>query len=262
VEAPAPGTTPDPGATPTPVTARILVFGDSMTSGDEANPTGYRAYRGYLFQRLQAAGFAVDFIGSRKLVPAVGGDPDHDGYPGELIGPDPLGLDPVTLYDRLPAALEVSGEPDVVVMAFGWNSVNFRSQYAAQRYQGIVDLVRQRKPAAKLILATLPPQQGKTEAQTNALPGYQAFNAMARDLANASSGDNLYLADYAAAGFVASEYHDLIHWSAEGARRAAETIFQTLTQNHLLDESRLLVRASSAEASGGKGARKLVSDIR
>lgn len=220
-----------------------------MTAGDEANPTGYRAYRGYLFQRLQAAGFAVDFLGSRRLVPAVGGDADHDGYPGEQIGPDPLGLDPVTLYDRLPAALDASGEPDVVIMAFGWNSVNFRSQHAAQQYQGIVELLRQRKPDAKLILATLPPRSGQTETQTNSLPGYQAFNAMARSLASASASDNLFLADYAAAGFTASEYHDQIHWSAEGARRAAETIFGTLTANRLLDASQLYTRADPNDLS-------------
>lgn len=212
-----------------------MVYGDSMTSGDYSSPlTGYQSYRGHLYQKLVADGFtAVDIIGTRSLATAAGGDTDHDGFPGEVIGPDPA--EPNTLLSRLPGVLQVSPDPDIVVMAFGWNSVNWGQGWAADHYQGFVERMQELRPNARLILATLPPRQGEREEDTAvALPKWQALNERARALANARADDNLHLADLARAGFAASEFWDVIHWNDAGAQRAAEVIFQTIRANALI----------------------------
>ena len=66
---------------------RILPLGDSMTAGNEADPSSYRSYRGPLYRMLQAAGHDVDFVGTLSQTPALGGDPNHNGYGGAQIGP-------------------------------------------------------------------------------------------------------------------------------------------------------------------------------
>ena len=90
-----------------------------MTAGSEANPTAYRSYRGKLYQMLQAAGHDVDMIGTQHQLPATGGDPDHDGYGGALIGPGGGGHN---LADRVSGILSSVGRVDVIVLALGWNS--------------------------------------------------------------------------------------------------------------------------------------------
>ena len=80
---------------------RLLCLGDSMTSGSENNNGSFRSYRGRLYQLLTSADIDVDFIGVSQMAPAIGGDPDHDGYGGAFIGP---GGNVNNLWDRLPIA--------------------------------------------------------------------------------------------------------------------------------------------------------------
>jgi lysophospholipase L1-like esterase len=211
-------------------TARILALGDSMTVGAEADPNGFRAYRGRLFALLGAAGYNVDFAGTQRLAPAIGGDPDHDGYGGAFIGP---GGSSNNLADKLPAILSAV-EPDIIILALGWNSVYNEPSVAASKYRDLVNRIAAAKPNAHIVVATLSPQRGQTEAQTNAdLSAYAALNSAARSLASASTTDRIHLADYAAAGFQGSEYWDVIHWLQPGADRAAQVLYQTLVNGPL-----------------------------
>jgi hypothetical protein len=206
-------------------TARILAIGDSMTSGDDWVPTGFRSYRGALYQRLVNAGYQVDFVGTQQMTPAVGGDPDHDGYGGAWIGP---GGSANNIWDRLEGILSATN-PNVVIVAMGWNSVYNEPFAAAQKYTDLVNRIRALRPDVSVVVATLSPQRGESEGQSAAgVQGYNAFNSAARSIAGASSSDSIYLADYASAGFVYSDYMDVIHWSQSGADRAAGVIYQTL----------------------------------
>ncbi len=226
--APAPVATAPAATTPNPLltrTVRILTLGDSMTSGSEAAAGSFRAYRGRLYQRLIGAGYQVDFVGTQQSIPAIGGDADHDGYGGAYIGP---GGSPNNLWDRL-AGILGSTDPDVIVMALGWNSVYNEPAAAGPKYRDLVNRVRAMKPNAHVVVATLSPQRGQTEAQSaGELPGYSALNAVARALAAESATDRVHLADYAAAGFSAGDYWDVIHWTQAGADRAADVIYRTL----------------------------------
>lgn len=61
----------------------IMPIGDSLT--EESTP----GYRGYLYKMLINAGLNVDFVGVKKSEPSNGGDPDHSGFGGFVIGPNP-----------------------------------------------------------------------------------------------------------------------------------------------------------------------------
>ena len=50
----------------------------------EANEPGYR---GYLYNWLVADSLKVDFVGVNKKMPTNGGDEDHSGFGGFVIGP-------------------------------------------------------------------------------------------------------------------------------------------------------------------------------
>lgn len=68
-------------------TPRIVPLGDSITDGVMASGTPPAAqrvsYRKKLYDDLVAAGFRVDFVGSRSSGEAAGiADPDHEGNPG------------------------------------------------------------------------------------------------------------------------------------------------------------------------------------
>jgi lysophospholipase L1-like esterase len=219
--------TPSPRITPT---VRILALGDSMTAGDEQDPTRFRSYRGRLFELLTAEGYAVDFVGTQKLTPAIGGDPDHDGYGGAWIGP---GGSTNNLTDKL-ASILAAVDADIIILALGWNSVYNEPSVAGVAYRDFVNRVAAAKPDAHIVVATLSPQKGQTEAQSAAdLPGYAAINSVARSLAMASANDRLHLADYASAGFQEAEYWDVIHWLQTGADRAAKVLHQSLVNGPL-----------------------------
>lgn len=240
---PAPQSGPAPAPAPAPVEIKIMALGDSMTAGGEADGSAYRSYRGYLDQQLNDAGYLVDFIGSQFHPPVGGGDPDHEGYGGRLIGPDNL-MPPEkdTIYDRVVGngfrpVLSPGVSPDIIILALGWNSANYRPSDAANQYEQLVRAVQSLRPLATIILATLSPPEGTSEAQANVmLQGFRELNARARGLAAASASDNLLLADLAAGGFQPSDYiaDDDIHWSSAGAVRAASIIFQSIVSSGVL----------------------------
>src|SRR6187551_3033003 len=60
---------------------RVMPLGDSITEGTQV-PGGYRIG---LWQRMAAAGYRVDFVGSQANGPAALGDHDHEGHPGWRI---------------------------------------------------------------------------------------------------------------------------------------------------------------------------------
>src|SRR5215216_4783367 len=60
---------------------RVMPLGDSITEGTQV-PGGYRIG---LWQRMAAAGYQVDYVGSQFNGPTSLGDHDHEGHPGWRI---------------------------------------------------------------------------------------------------------------------------------------------------------------------------------
>jgi hypothetical protein len=119
-------------------------------------------------------------------------------------------------------------------MAFGWNSIYQEPAVAATKYRDIVNKVRAAHPHSMIIVATVPPQQGQTEAETQAqLLGwgnvaYRDVNAQARSMASASATDNIFLADLASGSYLSSGYWDVIHFLQGNADIEAEIIFEAV----------------------------------
>jgi hypothetical protein len=200
-----------------------------MTAGYEEQPDGFRSYRGSLFNLLQTAGHDVDFVGPNRTAPAVGGDPDHAGFGGALIGP---AVNTNNVFDRLDSILEGVGAVDVVIVALGWNSVFQEPADAAAKYEGLVYRLMAMRPRATLVLATLSPPRGESEKEAaRQSRGYRELNAKARQMAARSASDRLLLADLAAVPFSREDFWDVIHWHQSGADKAAQVIFRSLTEN-------------------------------
>ena len=66
-------------------TTRIMPLGDSITEGfssGEPDPDRQVSYRKALWDKLIAAGYDVDFVGSLDSGSALFADPDHEGHEG------------------------------------------------------------------------------------------------------------------------------------------------------------------------------------
>jgi lysophospholipase L1-like esterase len=179
-------------------TLRIMPLGDSITRGNnDINfpngdvPGGYRKELG---QRLDDAGFAVDFVGSRNDNAAAGMDPDHEGEPGART-------------DEILANFSnyAGMAPDTVLLMAGTNDIlqNVPIATAADHLEDLIQAITLGFPARKLYVATIPPI---TQAWPTQNPQYSAaylnaqadlYNIEVRNLVqqHASEGRNVSLVD-------------------------------------------------------------------
>lgn len=211
-----------PPLPPPPVgaTKRLMFLGDSNTLGSEQLSTGYRSFRGKVLADLAAAGLNIDAIGLRQSTPAIGGDPDCEGYGGAFISHP---SDTNNLFGRLPNIMAAAGTLDIVVLMAGWNDVyNYSTNVPDRWATQLFSEVRRYQPNAAIVVCTLPPQRGETEAQTAATyPHYGALNTRIRQTAQQAG---VLLADCATAALVSSDYWDVIHWLQPGADKVGAII--------------------------------------
>jgi hypothetical protein len=235
----------------------VLPLGDSTTKGDEQDedlgmtcPGGvsHRSYRGALQTLMSNAGYTFDFSGPVSNIPASGGsDGDHAGYGGAMINsftasdpvstaclnqsttPTPDGNSQGNIVDRLDGILTAGVDPDIIVVAAGWNSLNCdtATDTSANQMSTLVSELVSRRPNAKLLLTTITPRQGETEAQTaTAMPAHAALNQRIRALAAGSS--NIFLADIATLPLNSNDYRDSIHWCQSAADQIAQVLFDRI----------------------------------
>jgi len=179
---------------------RVILLGDDFIRGDETT-LGSRSIRGRVIADMATAGQPIDAVGRQQLVPAIGGDPDHEGWAGVY-----LTTTSDTLSTRVPVVTQVIGAVDAVVLMAGLADYVNAPLGIADRFEALLNTVRSSQPAADIIICTLPPRQGLTEAQTNAaFSGYADLNARIRTLAASNYG--VTLADCATASLVVADYH-------------------------------------------------------
>ena len=165
---------------------RIMPLGDSITDGVET----YKAatgdlpavpervgYRQALLGRLTDAGYAVDFVGSRKSGAGAGlVDQDHEGYPGYTQNNLVAGIDSWLALNP----------PDVVLLHIGTNDVSAGSTDAAPTSSllGRIDTwsANPANPPVRLLLATI-------IAQKSGTPDVAAFNANLTGIYNSTWAD-------------------------------------------------------------------------
>lgn len=214
------GGTVNPPAPPVPSNPRRIMFlGDSLTLGDDHIAGRFRTYRGRTLADLAAAGLSIDAIGMQYRPPAIGGDPDCEGYGGAFISHP---SDSNNIQSRLPNIMAAAGTLDIVVLMAGWNDCYNYTTNIADRYTTLVNAVRAAQPSATIIVCTITPQQGETEAQTAAgIPAYGALNTRVRQIAQQAG---FKLADCASAPLVSSDYWDVIHYLQPGADKVGTII--------------------------------------
>lgn len=127
------------GATP----VRIMPLGDSLTAQGEA--------RQFLKEKLTAAGFSFEFVGSQ-------GGPElrHEGHSGYTIGPDTS--KPGSLADNI-ATWIPDAKPDVILLLIGNNDYNTKAgslpETAPERLATLLERICDLAPHATVIVSTV-----------------------------------------------------------------------------------------------------------
>ncbi|WP_370318798.1 carbohydrate binding domain-containing protein [Actinoplanes sp. ATCC 53533] len=191
---------------------RVLPLGDSITEGTQV-PGGYRIG---LWQRLAAAGYRTDFVGSQFNGPAALGDHDHEGHPGWRI-------------DQVDAAITgwvTATRPRSVLLHLGTNDVlqNYNLASAPARLSTLIDHITAAAPEADVFVATIVPLASASQETAG-----RAFNAtipgIVRNKVNA--GRHVHLVDMHAA-LNTADLIDGVHPTAGGYDKMAATWFAAL----------------------------------
>ena len=119
----------------------IMPLGDSLTSGagDEADG----GYRGELFRLLQRTGRPFDFQGTQRVGPGSG----HEGHPGAHI----------LLLNSYVDVWLPQYKPNVILMLFGTNDLDFYLEMHVLDYSKILDRMIALLPQALIVVAAVPP---------------------------------------------------------------------------------------------------------
>jgi hypothetical protein len=221
--------------TPTPTNARKIIFiGDSNVRGDDSTAGSFRSFRGKALSDLAAAGLSVDSVG-REVLPSAGRlqDPEHEGHADARISTTTNNV-----TDRLDAMIAAAGGAstqitagpgriEAAVLMLGLTDYQSEPTGIADRFSGLFADVQAALPTADLIVTTLPPRQGLTEAATGAaFPGYAALNSRIRQIAASTYG--VTLADVASLPFVSGDYHSAALMLQSGADKIGAEIARAL----------------------------------
>ncbi len=225
---------------------RIMPLGDSITEAKNG-------YRGYLYNLLTGAGYNVDFVGSKKDAPTVGGDPDNEGRGGHTIGPDTSAFCQwhaatamhrcqtyrFNLFDNMEVIART--EVDVILLLIGINDLTPQPtlamgkdgvlrpvdpKEAPDKLAALVAELRKRKPAAKIVVSSLIRLRDTTGA---GWAEFQALNARAATLGNAASNDAVSFVDLNAVPLTKEDFGDAVHPNESGGEKIAKGWFDALT---------------------------------
>ncbi|HEY9665145.1 MAG TPA: SGNH/GDSL hydrolase family protein [Allocoleopsis sp.] len=142
-----------------------MPIGDSLTYGviDSDDNTESGGYRTYLWKKLIARGYNVDFVGSQENGPDSI-DRDHEGYRGQEID---------DIADSVSTQI-AKKRPDVVLLLAGINDINHDQKLseAPQRLGELVNQILKTLPKTTVFVGTLPPNT----SSSNNSQQIRAFN--------------------------------------------------------------------------------------
>ncbi|BCJ47896.1 lipase [Actinoplanes ianthinogenes] len=188
---------------------RVMPLGDSITEGTQV-PGGYRIG---LWQRMAAAGYRVDLVGSQYNGPASLGDHDHEGHPGWRI-------------DQIDANIGGwlrTSTPRTVLLHIGTNDIlqNYNVAGAPARLSTLLDHIIAAAPSADVFVATIIPL-----ANSGQEAAARTFNAALPGIVQ-SKGARVHLVDMHAA-LTTADLIDGIHPTATGYDKMAATWYSAL----------------------------------
>ena len=143
----------------------IMPAGNSLTQ--ESNP----GYRGFLYHLLDSAKYHFDFVGSKHDgMPTSGGDPDHSGFGGYVIGPNPSKVDDEDPWKHgdilfhLDQGYQIMrNNADMIILEIGINDFfNDRTGYnpnlvGADRLDSLIAKMYKLNPKIVLLVSNLTP---------------------------------------------------------------------------------------------------------
>lgn len=170
--------------------ARIMPLGNSITYGvtgytsatkDQPSEPNAVGYRKFLYDRLAADGYRVDFVGSKQAGENAGlQDPDHQGLPGWTSW---------AISDALPEWLE-ENPADIVLAHIGTNDHKASTDGVNAVLNGI-DNWASNNHSVKTLLATIVDQRPDTFFEDTV----EDFNSNLTQLVNDSWSDKVDLVD-------------------------------------------------------------------
>ncbi|HTF31730.1 MAG TPA: GDSL-type esterase/lipase family protein, partial [Flavitalea sp.] len=218
-----------------PKHVRIMPVGNSIT---ENNTPGYR---GYLYKKLKANRYDVDFVGTRQSMPANGGDPDHSGYGGFIVGPGASKGDSWkppyrgNIYDNLNTGYNIlSNDCEIIILEIGINDFfnNTDTAYhpkvsGAGKLDGLINKIFSIRPDVHLIVSNITPVGFDTAFA-------MLWNSQVPSIVEKykGSGRNCYLVnlrDGITWNTKADLSPDNLHPAASGYEKMADLYFKVLT---------------------------------
>ena len=106
---------------------RMMPLGDSITVGSSCGITdggNWVSYRKTLREKLEAAGYDIDFVGSQFSGYSVFDDPQHEGHSGWYAAGIPNSSILPEVYYFLSNPDPQKGNPDIVLLHIGTNDVS------------------------------------------------------------------------------------------------------------------------------------------
>ena len=191
---------------------RVMPLGDSITEGTQV-PGGYRIG---LWQRLAAAGYRNDFVGSQFNGPGSLGDHDHEGHPGWRID---------QIDGSITGWLNTS-RPRTVLLHIGTNDIlqNYNVSSAPARLSTLIDHITAAAPDADVLVATIIPL-----ANAGQESAARTFNAAVPGIVQSkvNAGRRVHLVDMHAA-LNTGDLIDGVHPTAGGYDKMAATWYSAL----------------------------------
>jgi lysophospholipase L1-like esterase len=193
---------------------KIMPLGDSITAGD--NSYKYGAYRTELWQLCQAAGWHVQFVGSKQSGPPSLPDRHHEGHSGWRI--DQISAHVVPWLETY--------QPQIILLHIGTNDLrqSYSVNTALERLSYLIDQITTTLPAAMLIVAQVTPQWAPS-VNTNIIAYDNAIPALVKQ--KMAMGKRVECVDMYNAVPV-SDVSDDIHPNTQGYALMAHVWFQAL----------------------------------
>ena len=202
-------------------TLRILPLGDSITYGQGWDPHG--GYRAVLREKLVAAGYDVDYVGSETRNPGTlkeSGDVEHEGHPGWRVD---------QIAKMLPIWSGSFDAPHAILLMIGTNNCNGNHDAVMAQMRALLDEIALIHPSAVTVVATLPPfLNGRSVGGNNVWVEDQNKLIRAEVAQRAAKGGKVRLADVYPAVSPTEGMNDDRHPNKTGYIAMAQVWFDAL----------------------------------
>ena len=187
---------------------RVMPLGDSITDGLTV-PGGYRIN---LWQKVQAGGYKVDFVGSQFNGPSGLGDHDHEGHSGWTI----------SQVDANIVSWLQTYTPRTILLHIGTNDMIGSASGAPARLGTLLDHITATAPNAEVFVSTIIPLSMADAA-------VRTFNAAVPGIVQtrANAGKHVHLVEMYSA-LTTADLADGVHPNAGGYAKMATVWYNAL----------------------------------